>query len=154
MFKEMRRKDRELSFEDAEKILQEAEYGVFCLNGEYPYGVPVSFAYRENKVYIHCAAEGHKLDLLAKDSRVSFTAVQNVRTRPGLFTADFESAMLFGKASHVEGAEKRDALLMIIEKYSAEHMEKALSFIGKCIEKTAVIKIEAEHITGKKSVHD
>jgi nitroimidazol reductase NimA-like FMN-containing flavoprotein (pyridoxamine 5'-phosphate oxidase superfamily) len=153
MFKEMRRKDKKLSLEEAEKILSDAEYGVLCLNGEYPYGVPVSFVYRDKCVYIHCAQEGHKLDLMAKDGKACFTAVRSERTRPEIFSADFESAILFGEASLVEGPEKMDALMAIALKYSPDHMEEAPAYIEKYIARTAVVRITAEHVTGKKSEH-
>jgi len=154
MFKEMRRRDRQLSLEKAENILETSEYGILSLNGDYPYGVPVSFIYRDKSVFIHCAAEGHKLDLIGEDGHACFTAVQNVRTRPEMFTADYESVLLFGKAVLLEGAEKKEALFAIASKYAPEHTEKAAGFIDRFIGKTAVIKITAEHITGKKSVHE
>ncbi len=64
MFKEMRKKDREVLGEDIEKILTNGEYGVLATVGEngYPYTVPLSYVYQDNSIYFHCAKEGHKLD--------------------------------------------------------------------------------------------
>lgn len=50
---------------------------VGCNDGDWPYVVPLSFGYEAAeevlRVYLHCAREGHKADLWAKDPRVSLT---------------------------------------------------------------------------------
>ncbi|MBC2581704.1 pyridoxamine 5'-phosphate oxidase family protein [Clostridium sp. DJ247] len=64
MFREMRRKDRELKNDEAIEILKNSEYGILSTvsqNG-YPYGVPLSFIFSNNSIYFHSAIEGHKLD--------------------------------------------------------------------------------------------
>ena len=52
---EMRRKDRQLLQEDAMAILMKGEYGILSTSGEdgSPYGVPVSYAVGNGKIYIH-----------------------------------------------------------------------------------------------------
>ena len=51
MFREMRRKNQQMSDEEARDILAAATSGVLALAGEngYPYAVPMSFAYDEEK---------------------------------------------------------------------------------------------------------
>lgn len=58
MLKEMRRKDRQLSAEEAMEILANGEFGVLSTFGkEYPYGVPVNYALADNAIYIHGSIE-------------------------------------------------------------------------------------------------
>ena len=65
MFREMKRKERQLSAELTEKILNKCTSGVLSVIGDdgYPYGVPVSYAYSDGKIFFHCAKEGHKVDV-------------------------------------------------------------------------------------------
>jgi nitroimidazol reductase NimA-like FMN-containing flavoprotein (pyridoxamine 5'-phosphate oxidase superfamily) len=151
MFREMIRKDKMLSAEAAREILVQGEYGVLGMQGDYPYGIPVSYVYSENAVYIHCAEKGLKIELIKKCDRVCFTVTAEVRTIPEQFTVHYKSAVLFGKASFLEGEEKRRALLLLCGKYSAGFMDKANDEIEKYFDKTAVIKVCIEHLSGKQS---
>lgn len=62
MFKQMRRKEREIENIEAEEILKNGEYGVLSTVGEngYSYGVPLSYVYLNNSINFHCALEGQK----------------------------------------------------------------------------------------------
>ena len=65
MFQEMRRQDRGLNRPQAEEILATGWFGVLSMNGggDYAYGVPFSYVYLQNRIYLHCALQGKKLDL-------------------------------------------------------------------------------------------
>jgi len=79
--KTMRRKDRETPRLEAEAILAAGAYGVLSTVGEdgQPYGVPVSYTYKNNCIYFHCAAVGHKIENIQNNPRVSFCVVGNTR---------------------------------------------------------------------------
>ena len=76
MFREMRRKERQLSAEAALAILEKCSWGTLSTVGEdsWPYGVPVNYAVIGNALYFHCAKTGHKLDNISHCDKVSFTA--------------------------------------------------------------------------------
>ena len=77
LMRELRRKKQELSLERTEQILKSCTHGVLGVIGDggYPYTVPMSYAYHDKKIYLHCAKAGHKLDAVKNDGRVSFCAV-------------------------------------------------------------------------------
>lgn len=82
--KELRRKDRALTDEEAIALLNRAEYGVLSTvneNGK-PYGVPLNFCVIDQYIYFHCAVEGQKIDNFKKDKSVSFCAVGNTELLP------------------------------------------------------------------------
>ncbi len=58
----MRRKDREVSAEQAWEIVERCSYGVLAMTKPdgTPYAVPVNFAREGNYLYIHCAQAGEK----------------------------------------------------------------------------------------------
>lgn len=151
MFREMRRKDRQTDTVEVDALLQKCEYGILSTVDEngYPYGVPLSYTYMDGSLYFHSALVGKKLDNIKNNDKVSFTVVGEVEALPSKFSTRYESAVAFGKAAEISGEEKYKALLAIIEKYSNGFMEEGKAYIKSDMDKTKVIKISVEHITGK-----
>ncbi|MDO4745058.1 MAG: pyridoxamine 5'-phosphate oxidase family protein [Bacillota bacterium] len=152
MFREMRRNDKAKTSEDAVKILAECTNGVLSVIGDggYPYGVPVSYVYDDGKIYFHCAGEGHKLDAIKAEPKVSFTVVGADNVAAEKFTTMYKSVIIFGKASIVETDEEKLAVLNVIrEKYSADFPVEGAAYIEKFFAKTTVVRIEVEHMTAK-----
>lgn len=153
MFHEMRRKDRTAGEEVINRLLQQGEYGVLATVGEngYPYSVPLNYVYMNEAVYFHCATVGQKLENIKNSDRVSFCIVENAAVIPAIFSTSYESIILFGKAALVtELGEKTEVLVKLVEKYSAGYEEQGFEAIQKALERTNVVKIQIEHITGKK----
>ena len=73
----MRRKDKAMQDGAIIGLLQNGEYGVLSTvdGNEQPYGVPLNYVLMNNCIYFHCALEGHKLDNLALNHKVSFCVV-------------------------------------------------------------------------------
>lgn len=151
MFKEMRRKDKQLAMEESIEILKNNEVGILstiCENG-YPYGVPLNYVYFKDSIYFHCAREGQKLDNIKNCSKVSFCVTCDVELLPDKFDSNYKSVILFGNASEVDEEEKEEALLEIIKKYSKAYIEAGKEYIKKAKNATKLYKISIEHITGK-----
>ncbi len=110
MFREMRRKDRELGYEEIINILMNNMYGVLSTVSQegYPYGVPVSYVYNQEEIYFHCAGEGHKFDNISADRKVSFCVVGQTCVLPDKFSTNYESVIAFGEAREVFDEEKID----------------------------------------------
>ena len=77
MFREIRLKDRSVDDEKAIAILAQGSYGVLSTIGEdgYPYGVPLNYTYFDNCICFHCAQEGHKIENINFNNKVSFCVV-------------------------------------------------------------------------------
>lgn len=154
MFRKMRRMDKAMDEAAALELLKKCEYGVISTIGSdgYPYGVPVNYAYKDGTIYFHCATEGHKLDNIKENSKVSFCAVGNTKLIPDKFSTKYESVILFGNASIVEDDnEKKEALREIIKKYSPDFIESGEKYIASDFIKANIVKVKIEHITGKKA---
>lgn len=149
--KKVRRKDREIGTHEAIELLSNCEYGVLSTVGKdaQPYGVPLSYAYKNNCIYFHCALDGHKIENIKENSKVSFCVVGNTNVLPDKFSTEYESTVAFGVASEVQGAERYRALLWLLEKYSPEFIEEGKKYIDQNEKATKVIKIEIGHISGK-----
>ncbi len=151
MFKEMRRKNRELETEEAIEILKKCEYGILSTVGEneYPYGVPVSYIYYNDAIYFHSAIEGNKLDNILNNNKVSFCVVGDTEVLPHIFSTNYESVIIFGKATEVFEGEKISALIEILNKYSKEYLQEGKEYIKNASAKVKLVKISIDHISGK-----
>lgn len=149
----MRRKDRQISREEALDLMKSCEYAVLSTIGAEdgaPYGVPVSPAVADGFIYVHCALKGYKLDSILRDPRVCLTCVGRTRLVPEEFATDYESAIAFGTAHLVETDEERIfALRKICEKYAASNLENFDREIEAALSRTAVLKISIDEISGK-----
>lgn len=58
---------------------------------------------------------------------------------------------MFGTASDIGGEEKRRALVGLIEKYSPDFLDNGKKYIANSFDKTKIVKVEIDHITGKAS---
>ena len=173
MFRNIRRKEKELTAEECNEILLKAEYGTLAtmsIDG-YPYAVPVNYVFQNGSIYFHCATVGHKLDNIAHCSNVSFNVVTDVRMFPLMtdnqadnnelifngFDTNFNSVTVFGKASEVFENEKMDGLCALFKKFlnDDEYMKYkkvGINYIVKSLERTKLIKIDIEHMTGKRGI--
>ena len=154
MFKKMRRIDKAMDDEATIELLRKCEHGVFSTIGSdgYPYGVPMSYVCKDDAIYFHCATEGHKLDNITENKKVSFCVVGETKVIPEKFSTKYESVIAFGNAKIVtDGNEKKTALSAIIEKYAPDYTESGKKYISNDFEKTKVVRIDIEHITGKKA---
>ena len=155
MFREMRRKKQALSTEESLAILNRGLSGVLAVTGDqgYPYAVPLSYVYDNNKIFFHCALSGHKLDAIAANNKVSFCVVGQDRVMPQEYTTYFRSVIIFGRARILEDPiEKRTALEKLAAKYSPEQETGRLREIDRLFERTCMVEIVIEHITGKEAV--
>ena len=152
MFREMRLKDQQLDATEANEIMNSCTNGVLSINGDtgYPYGVPVSYAYADGRIYFHCAREGYKVDLLKKDPHVSFTVVAQDDIIPEDFNTLYISAIAFGRARLVDDPEEmRKIHGYIIDKYSKGHEESGGRYLDSSISEIYMVEITVDHITAK-----
>ena len=156
MFREMRRKSQLLSPDECLAVLERGTSGVLAVHGDggYPYAVPLSYAYGEDRLWFHCARDGHKLDAIARDPRVSFCVVDRDQVVPPEYTTYFRSVIAFGRTRILEDeAEKQAAIWLLAEKYcpgdSPEHRQEAIrrEAGGLCL-----VSLSIEHMTGKQAI--
>ena len=149
--KNIRRKDRQIQNDEAISLLENCDYGVLSTIGSdnQPYGVPLNYVYKDNSIYFHSAIIGHKIENLESNSKVSFCVVGHTKILPDKFSTEYESAVVFGTATIAQGEDRQNALLLLLKKYSPEHIPEGKEVIQKQDKATKVIRIEIEHMTGK-----
>ncbi|NPV93198.1 MAG: pyridoxamine 5'-phosphate oxidase family protein [Firmicutes bacterium] len=151
----MRKKEKEVTDQTAiEAIIQDAAVCRLGLvdNGE-PYIVPMNFGYSNGRLFFHSAKEGRKLDVIRSSSRVCFELESGVEVigaeKPCGWTTRFSSVIGYGRAYIVEDAEEKKAGLDVIMRHYAGPGDFAYPPVT--LEKTAIILVEVESMTAKRS---
>jgi len=117
-----------------------------------PYVVPVCFGYADGVLYFHSAPRGRKVEALRKNDAVCCefdVDVEIVRNGDACkWSVRYRSVIGFGRASIVaEPEEKRRALDTIVAQYGG----KPQAYPEDTLQRTAVIKVQIDRMTGKTS---
>lgn len=166
---EMRRKDREMDEKFAYGVIDKVEFGTLATVNEdnTAYCIPISFARSENKIYMHSAFQGTKINNIKANNKVSMSFVGStnipfpdpesaIGIKPSdVYTTEFESAIIKGTATFVEDEEeKKLALRLICEKYCPNNMQFFEEVVKSALKITCVIRIDIEDVKGKRKKYD
>ena len=153
MFREMRRKDKAKTREEAWDILCRVGYGTVAalLEDGYPYAVPVSYVCEGDAIYFHSANEGQKYEAFLKNPKVCFTVVEKDEPQPGKFTTFYRSAIAFGAIRLVEDEEEmKRALRWIVQKYDPDVSRETFdTYTQAAWGRFCVFEIKIKHLTAK-----
>lgn len=153
----MRRKDREITdFGEIIKIIEECEIvRIGLADGEFPYIVPVNFAFTVSgsqvELYIHGAMAGRKYELLRKNPVCSFEMdiplkIDCIYEKKDV-TMRYKSVMGKAKAEFLEGDEKQKIIDDVI---MARYEEtKNFEYNKNAVARTAVVRLSVLEITAK-----
>ena len=152
----MRRKDREIKdFNEIIEIIRRCDVCRIALHdGDFPYIVPLNFGLdvqgQQVFFYFHAAAEGKKLDLIAKDNRASFEMDCDhhfiLYEERMSCTMGYASVMGHGTIEIVPEEEKYNALKILMRQYHAEDF----AFHTDMMKVTTVMKMTVIDMVGKR----
>lgn len=153
----MRRKDREVTdFNTIKGIIDECEIIRLGLaDGDYPYVVPLNFAYTiENETvtfYVHGAMAGRKYELMKRNGKCSFEMdiplmIDCIYEKKDV-TMRYKSVMGTADIVFLEGKEKENAVDNII---MARHEEtKGFEYNRDVLPRTAVARLNVKELSAK-----
>lgn len=153
MFRTMRRSPQALSHEEMLDLLKNETRGVMSVQGDdgYPYGFPINHYYDEeaNKIYIHGANFGHRVDAVRRDPKVSYCVFGQDYQKEGDWAKYVKSVIVFGKAELIEDQTEIIRISRLLcDKFPCpqEYVETEIS---KDAPRTLVIAIDIEDMNGK-----
>jgi uncharacterized protein len=152
MFRGMRRKKQLLPEAETIAMLESCTSGVLAVQGDddYPYAVPLSFAYEDGKLFFHSAKAGHKIDALRRNEKASFCVIAADDVVQRTFTTHFRSAVVFGRLRILtDDDEKRHALQCLVKKYSPDYVAEGDVEIEGDWKRVCALELAIEHMTGK-----
>jgi nitroimidazol reductase NimA-like FMN-containing flavoprotein (pyridoxamine 5'-phosphate oxidase superfamily) len=140
---------------EMEKLLNEVEFGFLgMIQGVKPYVIPMTFAYQEDKIYLHAALRGLKLDCIRENPQVCFTVAQQElvpNSDPCKFSIRYRSVVAQGQAKVLKDIdEKLKALNIIASKFFKGRIAPAVA--SEKAQSVAVVVIEIKEITGKYNI--
>lgn len=153
MFREIRRKKKQIPDADAKLLLKTARRGVLAVNGDdgYPYAVPINYFYDEAnaKIYFHGARVGHKAEAIRASDKVCFTVFGNERIGEPLWAPYVQSVVVFGRCRLME--DRMDAMTRLKQfamKYYPDEAQadEVIASDGRAAQ---MFEIEIEHLSGK-----
>lgn len=154
MFRELTRKNKQLSMEDCIRVLEKETRGVLSVLGDegYPYGMPMNHFYNaeDGKLYFHCGkGASHRLDALRRCNKVSFCAYDRGFQKEGSWPYYVRSVIVFGQ---VEITEDPALIETITRKLSYKfirddaHIDEEIRLHGH---RTLLLVLTPAHICGK-----
>ena len=154
MFRKMIRAKQQLTQEECVEILKTEKRGVLSVLGDegYPYGMPLNHYYNEadGKLYFHSGKQGHKIDALRENDKVSFCVLDEGHREEGEWALCFRSVIVFGR---VEFIEDRETVYEISAKLSWKFTNDE-AYIADEIRRsgpaTCMFAIRPEYLTGKR----
>jgi len=150
----VRRQDREVDEREARAILEKGQYGVLSTvdASGVPYGVPLSYVYRDGEIYIHSAIEGRKVDnlTLTPTAQFSFCVVGATEVQPEMFSTRYESAIASGEVRELVDQAKINSLGWLIAKYSPGFETQGAEYIASRHELTRVFALRIQHLSAKR----
>lgn len=155
-FRKMRRDGQALTPAQCRAVLARGTSGVLAVAGDggYPYAVPLSYAWQEDRLVFHCAKAGHKLDAIIREPKASFCVIDQDQVVPEEYTTYFRSVIVFGRVRVVEDeSQLRAAAALLGRKYAPEHTSEQLEqAITQSLPRLCVLELIPDCISGKEAV--
>jgi hypothetical protein len=123
------------------------------VDGDKPYVLAFNFGFENNKIYLHCAQEGKKLNIIKKNNNVCvyfdidhdlFARHEEVACS---YRMRYRSVMISGKAKLLDDFEEKVSALKIFMK---QYSERSFEFSKPAVGNVNIISIEIEKMTGRK----
>ena len=153
MFRELVRKNTQISTEECVEVLKQETRGVLSVLGDddYPYGMPMNHWYNEEDgaVYFHCGKFGHRLDALKRHNKVSFCVHDQGYRNEGDWAWHVKSVILFGRMEFIEDM---DTIVRISTQLSYKFTrdeDYIRQEIEKYAHKTLLMRLVPEHMCGR-----
>lgn len=153
MFRELVRKNKQLSNEDCIELLEIETRGVLSVIGDggYPYGMPMNHFYdrRDGCIYFHCGKGGHRLDALKACDKASFCVYNKGDAADGDWALTVKSVIVFGRVEVIQDMQRIvDITTGLCYKFTSDEQ-----YINKELRdhahKTLLLKLTPQHICGK-----
>ena len=154
MFRELERKHKAITKEECIALLKAETRGVLSVLGDndYPYGMPLNHYYDEEsgKIYFHTGTQNsHRTDSLKKHNKVSFCCYDQGYRKEGQWAYNVKSVIVFGKISLINDAVKiRDITTKLSYKFTTDK-QYITKEIEANIDRTLLLELSPEHISGK-----
>ena len=153
MFRDLLRINQKLSFDDCIDLLVNEKRGVLSVFGDkgYPYGFPMNhyFNVEDGCIYFHCGKQGHKLDSIKNNSKVSFCVYEQGVREDGEWAFNVRSVVVFGCIEVIDDVNKVSYISEKLSRKFTNDEKYIFNEIKTSAEYTLLLKLKPVHICGK-----
>jgi nitroimidazol reductase NimA-like FMN-containing flavoprotein (pyridoxamine 5'-phosphate oxidase superfamily) len=150
----MRKTEREIKDHGLiKKIMSEAQICRLAIfDDEFPYIVPLNFGYKENALFIHCAKEGRKIDLLRKNNKVGFEIEDSYKIVESEvaceWTTKYRSVIGTGEVEIITDFNEKERGLDVIMQ---QHGKMENIYHKRLVDRVFILKLSIKSVSGKES---
>lgn len=153
----MRRERQEITDKTIiEEILSTSE---ICRLGfidvDRPYILPFNYGYQDGLIFIHCAKEGKKIDLINKNNVVCIEIEQIAKIeryeKACKWATTYRSIIGYGLVEIITDLEQKRKSLDVIMKHNGANSSHNLNYETSQLEAMSILKIRITEISGKQS---
>jgi len=153
----MRRVKQEISGRAIiDKVLSSSEIcRLGFMDNDRPYILPFNYGYQDNCIYIHCANEGKKIDLIKKNNNVCIEIEQIARIeryeKACKWATRYRSLIGYGTVEIITDYEQKRKGLDVIMKHNGANETHDLNYEKNQVDSMSILKVKITEITGKQS---
>lgn len=154
VFRELARKNKEISKEECLELLMTEARGTLAVNGDggYPYAMPMNHFYNaeDGCIYFHCGRAGHRLDAIRRSDKASFCVCERGERADGDWAFTVRSVIAFGKIEvldDIDDVARISRLLCYKFTRDEDYINAEIASYAKA---TLLLKLTPEHICGKR----
>jgi nitroimidazol reductase NimA-like FMN-containing flavoprotein (pyridoxamine 5'-phosphate oxidase superfamily) len=157
MFRELTRKNKQLSPSECVEILTAQPRGVLSVLGDddFPYGMPMNHYYNaeDGAIYFHCGRSGHRLDALMRHDKVSFCVCTDGIRHDGDWALTIKSVIVFGHITVIDDLSTICRIAAALSRKFTQDEQYIEQEISRFATDTLLLKLTPDHICGK-TVHE
>ena len=154
MFRELSRKQKQITEGECIELLTKETRGYLAVNGDdgYPYVMPMNHFYCSDDgcIYFHCGKSGHRLDSLKSSDKVSFCVCESGYREAGDWALNARSVIVFGRVEIIDGMDKIVNITTALSHKFTQDEAYIKSEIESAARATLLLKLTPEHICGKR----
>lgn len=153
MFRELVRKQKQISKEECIELLSKETRGVLAVNGDdgYPYAMPMNHFYdfENDCLYFHCGKVGHRLDAITRSDKVSFCVCEQGYRKDGEWAYNVRSVIVFGRIEIIDDIREITRVTTALSYKFTNDDNYIRDEIKAYAGSTLLLKLTTEHICGK-----
>ena len=139
-----------------DKILSTSEIcRLGFMDNDRPYILPFNYGYKDNCIYIHCAKEGKKIDLIKKNNYVCIEIEQITRIeryeKACKWATTYQSIVGYGTVEIITDYDQKRKGLDVIMEHNGANSTHDLDYEKNQVDSMSILKVEITEITGKQS---
>lgn len=139
-----------------DKILSTSEIcRLGFIDNDRAYILPFNYGYQDGFIYIHCAREGKKIDLIRKNNLVCIEIEQIAKIerykKACKWETRYRSLTGYGKIEIITDYEQKRKGLDVIMKHNRADASHDLNYEKSKVDSILILKVEITEVTGKQS---